>query len=90
MIKAINLTSQFYQIKLNLTKSPNRVVSSPRNFNFSQFTKLIKLNHQEQLYNILEQKPIDQFQEIWLESSKTPKSLRFKIFPKNHDLMHET
>ena len=59
MIKYINSTSQFYQFGHNLAKSPIRIHTSPRNFNFSKFIKLIKLNHQDQVHNIQEQKPID-------------------------------
>ena len=61
MIKLINLTSQFHQIMLNLTKSPIWVVSISRKSNFSQFIKLIKLNFKEQFTIIQQQKPIDQF-----------------------------
>ena len=57
MIKYINPTSQFYQVGPNWTKSPIRIHTSPWNFNFSKFTKLIKLNHQDQVHNIQEQKP---------------------------------
>ena len=90
MIKYINPTMQFYQFGPNWTKSPIRVHTSPRNFNFSKFSKLIKLNHQDQVYNILEQKPIDQFQKIWLKPSKVSILHRSKNLPKNHELMHET
>ena len=90
MINYINSTSQFHQLNPISTKSPKQVNTSPRNFNFSKFSKLIKLNHQDQVYNILEQKPIDQFQKIWLESSKTSILHRSKNLPKNHELMHET
>ena len=89
MIKDINPTSQFYQFGPNWTKSPIRIHTSPRNFNFSKFTKLIKLNHQDQVHNIQEQKLIDQFQKIWLESSKIPNLHRFKNLLKNHEFMHE-
>ena len=90
MIKYINSTSQFYQFGHNLAKSPIRIHTSPRNFNFSKFTKLIKLNHQDQVYNIQEQKPIDQFQKIWLESSEISILHRFENLPKNHGFMRET
>ena len=39
----------------------------------------------DHVYNILEQKHIDQFQKIWLESSKTPNLNRSK----NPNKMHE-
>ena len=59
LIKLNNPSSQFHQLNLILTKSPIRVVSSLRNFDFSQFTKLIKLIHQEQFDIVSQQKPID-------------------------------
>ena len=55
----------------------------------SQFSKLIKLNHQDQVHNIHEQKPIDQFQKIWLESSKISILHKFKNLLKNQEFMHE-
>ena len=79
MTKSINQTSKFHQFKPNWTKTPIRVVSSLRNFKFS---KLIKLIHQEQFYIVPQQKAIDQFPKIKLESSKIPISLRFKNIPK--------
>ena len=82
MIKWVNLTSQFHQFKPNWTKTPIRVVSSLRNFKFSKLIKLIKLIHQEQFYIVPQQKAIDQFPKIKLESSKIPISLRFKNIPK--------
>ena len=82
MIKWVNLTSQFHQFKPNWTKTPIRVVSSPRNIKFSQFIKLIKLIHQEQFYIVLQQKPIDQFPKKKLKSSKIPIFLRFENNPK--------
>ena len=81
MIKSINLTRQFHQIKLNWTKTSNRVVSSPRISNFSQIIKLIKLIHKDHFYIVPKQKPIDQFSKKKLKSIKTPKFHRFKIFP---------
>ena len=88
-IKYINPTSQFYQFGPNWTKFPIRIHTSPRNFNFSKFTKLIKLNHQDQVHYIQEQKPIVQFQKIWLESSEISILHRFKNLPKYHEFMHE-
>ena len=90
MIKWVNLTSQFHQFKPNWIKTTIRVVSSPRNFNFSQFIKLIKLIHQEQIYIVPRQKPINQFPKKKLESSKIPILHRFEIYPTMHELMHET
>ena len=78
MINYNNPTSQFYQFWPNWIKSPIRIHTSPRNFNFSKFTKLIKLNHQDQVY-IIATKPNDQFQNIWLESTKIPKRIGPKI-----------
>ena len=49
----------------------------------------MKLNHQDQVYNILERKPIDQFHKKWLESSKTPNLNSSKNLNKMHDFMHE-
>ena len=89
MIKLINPTTQFHQLNLIWTKSLIRVVSSPRNFNFSQFTKLIKLMHQEQFYIVPQQKLIDQFPRKKLESSKIPISLRFENNPKCMTKMQE-
>ena len=84
MIKWSNLISQFHWIKHNWTKSPNRVVSSPRNFNFSQIIKLIKLIHIEQFYIVSQQKPIDQFPKKRLKSTKIPNYHSFEILPKMH------
>ena len=89
MIKLINPSCQFHRLNLIWTKSPIWVVSSPRNFNFSQFTKLIKLIHQEQFDIVSQQKPIDQLWKKRFKTSKSPNILRFEIFPKMHDLMHE-
>ena len=72
MIKYINPTSQFYQFGPNWTKSPIRINTSPRIFNFSQNTKLTKLNIIDHVYNIIGTKPSDKFQKKWFESSKTP------------------
>ena len=47
-------------------------------------SKLIKLKHKDHDYNILEQKPNDQFHKIWFESSKTPKYAKSE----NTALMH--
>ena len=79
MIMWINPTSQFHQIKPNWIKSPIRVVSSPRNSKFSQFNKLIKLNHKDHVYSIPQQKPINQFWKKKLKTTKIPKILRFEI-----------
>ena len=87
MINYINPTSQFYQFWPNWTKSPIRIHTSPRNFNFSKFTKLI--NHQDQVYNIIGTKSNDQFQNIWLESTKIPKRIGSKIPTKCMKKMHE-
>ena len=73
MINYINPTSQFHQLNSIGTKSQNRVNSSPRILNFSQNTKLIKVNTIDHVYNIVGQKLNDQFHKIKLESSKTPK-----------------
>ena len=72
MTKFINQTSQFHQFMLNWTKSPIWIVSSPRKFKFSQFIKLIKLNHKDQFNNIPQEKPNDQFTKNWLKTPKTP------------------
>ena len=90
MINYINPTSQFYQFWPNWTKSPIRIHTSPKNFNFSKFTKLI--NHQDQVYNIIGTKSNDQFQNIWLESTKIPKRIDSKIptkCMKKNALKHE-
>ena len=81
MTKWIDNTSQFHQIKLNWTKTPIRVVSSPRNFNFSQFIKLIKLNHKDHVNTIQQQKLIDQFWKKSLKTPKTPNFYKFEILP---------
>ena len=47
---------------LNWTKSPIRVVSSLRKFNFSLFIKLFKLNHKDQFYIIPQQNPLINFE----------------------------
>ena len=62
-----------------------RLITSPRIFNFSKTTKLIKLNHRDHVYNILEQKPNDQFHKIRFESSKTPKYAKSKKNPSMHE-----
>ena len=82
MIIWINPTSRFHQIKPNWKKSPIRVFSSPRNSKFSQFNKLIKLNHKDHVYNIPQQKPINQFWKKRLKSTKIPNFLRFENIPK--------
>ena len=46
--------------------------SSPRNFDFSQNSKLIKFFNKDHEYNSIPTKPNDQLHKIWLESSKTP------------------
>ena len=56
---------------VNWTKTPIRVVSSPKKFNFSQFIKLIKLNHKDQFIITQQQKPIDQFWKKLLKTTKT-------------------
>ena len=81
MIIWINPTSQFYQIKPNWTKSPIRVFSSPKNPKFSQFNKMIKLNHTVHVYNILQQNPLINFERKCLNQQKTQNSLGSK-FPK--------
>ena len=80
------ISSQYAQ----LNKSPIRVVSSPRKFNFSQINKLIKLIHKDLVYSIPQQKPNDQFGKKMLKSTKTPIFLRFEIFPICMTNMHET
>ena len=57
---------------LNWIKSQIQVFSSPINFNFSQFIKLIKLNHEEHVNIIQQQKPIDQLWKKLTRTSKTP------------------
>ena len=57
--------------------------------NFSQNTKLIKLNNIDHVYNIVGQKPNDQFHKIKLESSKTPNLNRSENPNKMHEFMHE-
>ena len=49
---------------------------------------MIKLNHKDHDYNILEQKPNDQFHKIRFESSKTPKYAKSKNNPSMHEKMH--
>ena len=66
-----------------------RLITSPRIFNFSKTTKLIKLNHRDHVYNILEQKPNHQFYKIRFESSKTPKYAKSENNPSMHEKMHE-
>ena len=82
MIKSINQTIQFHQFMLNWTKSPIWIVSSPRKFKFSQFIKLIKLNHKDQFNNIPQEKPNDQFTKNWLKTPKTPIFIGSKLSPK--------
>ena len=89
MIKLINPTSQFHQLNPILTKSLIRLHSSPRNFNFSQYIKLIKLNIIDHVYNIIGTKQNDQFQKRKLESSKTPNLNRSENPNKMHEFMHE-
>ena len=69
MINYINSTSQFHQFEQN---RQIRIKTSPRNFNFSQNTKLIKLIVIDHEYNIIGTKPNDQFQKKRLESTKIP------------------
>ena len=83
MTKWINNTSQFHQFMLNWIKSPIRVVSSPRNFNFSQFIKLIKLNLEEHVNIIQQQKPIDQLWKKLARKSETPNFMKFENSPSN-------
>ena len=47
---------------------------------------MIKLNHQDQVQNNQEQKPIDQFQKIWLESLEISILHCFENLPKNQNL----
>ena len=49
---------------------------------------MIKLNHKDYDYNILEQKPNDQFHKIWFESSKSPKYGKSENNPSMHGKMH--
>ena len=49
---------------------------------------MIKLNHKDHDYNILEQKPNDQFHKIWFESSKNPKYAKSENTPLMHEKMH--
>ena len=49
---------------------------------------MIKLNHKDHDYNILEQKPNDQFHKIRFESSKTPKYAKSENNPSMHGKMH--
>ena len=49
---------------------------------------MIKLNHKDHDYNILEQKPNDQFHKIQFESSKTSKYAKSKNNPSMHEKMH--
>ena len=85
MINYINPTSQFHQLNSIWTKSPNRVNSSPSILNFSQNIKLIKLNTIDHVYNIVGQRPNDQFHKIRFEPSKTPKYAKSE----NNLSMHE-
>ena len=48
---------------------------------------MIKLNYKDHDYNILEQKPNDQFHKIRFESSKTPKYAKPEN-PSMHEKMH--
>ena len=82
MIIWINPTSQFHQINPNWTKSPIWVVSSPRNSKFTQFNKLIKLIHIEQLYIIPQQKPIDQLWRKGLNHQNPQIFIGSKLSPK--------
>ena len=50
---------------------------------------MIKLNHRDHVYNILEQKPNDQFHKIRFESSKTPKYAKSENNLSMHEKMHE-
>ena len=49
---------------------------------------MIKLNHRDHVYNILEQKSNDQFHKIRFESSKTPKYAKSENNPSMHEKMH--
>ena len=44
---------------------------------------MIKLNHKVHVYNILQQKPINQFWKKWLKTSKTPNLHWSKNYPNN-------
>ena len=66
---------------LNWTKSQIRVVSSPRNFKFSQFIKLIKLNLEEHVNIIQQQKPIDQLWKKLARKSETPNFMKSENSP---------
>ena len=83
MTKSINQTSQFNYLMLNWTKSPIRVVSSPRKCNLSQFIKLIKLNLKGQFTIIQQQKTIDQFWKKIARTSKNPNFMKSKNSPLN-------
>ena len=83
MIKLIKNTSQFHQFLLNWKKSPIQIVSSPRNFNLSQFIKLIKLNLEEHVNIIQQQKPIDQLWKKLARKSETPNFMKFENSPSN-------
>ena len=71
MIKSINLISQFNQIKLNWTKTPNRLVSSPRISNFSQILKSIKLIHKTTFILSHNKNPLINFQRKCLNQQKS-------------------
>ena len=71
MIISINLISQFHQIKLNWTKTPNRLVSSPRISNFSQIIKLIKLIHKITFILSHNKNPLINFQRKGLNQQKS-------------------
>ena len=72
MINYINSTSQFHQLNQFEQNLQIRINKSPRIFNFSQNTKLIKLIIIDHDYNIIGTKPNDQFQKKKLESTKIP------------------
>ena len=85
MIKINNPTSQFHHLNPIWTKPQIWVVSSPRKSSFSQITKLVKLNTINHVYNISQQKPIDQLWKKRLNSSRSPNISRSENIPYMHE-----
>ena len=84
MTNYIKSTSQFHQFN-QIEQNPQfGLITIHRIFNSSKTTKLIKLNHKDHDYNILEQKSNDQFHKIRFVSSKTPKYAKSENNPSMH------
>ena len=64
----ITSSQQANFIKLNQIEQNPQIGfnTSPRIFDFSQISKLIKFSNKDHVKNIIGTKPNDQFQKIWL------------------------